>query len=284
MWETQTQVVNGQQVAYLQRGKGAPLILLHGFPTSSYLFHGMVPILAEYFTVYALDLLGYGDSVVSPTTPIHLEAQADMVIAFARKLGLSPFTLIGHDLGGGIAQIIGLNHPEVLHRMVWINTVMDDNFPIARILALNYALYLPGVLALLKHSPILKIWAKSNAGIKDGVVDKSVVDQTALTHFMYDPFLNTPEGVERFGQAVRAQIENGQITRKIAPSLGEITTPTLLLWGQDDPFFSQKWPQRLVEEVPGIQSFHNIPDTGHFCPLEKPSLIADHIIQFLSQS
>lgn len=283
MWETQTKSIGDHKVAYMQRGEGEPLILLHGFPTSSYLFHGMLPILAEHFAVYALDLLGYGDSVVSPETPIHLEAQADMVTAFARALGLSPFTLIGHDLGGGIAQIAALNHPEVLRRMVWINTVMDDNFPIARILALNYALYVPGVLALLKHSPALKIWARSNAGIKDGVVDKSVVDQAALTRFLYEPFLNSPAGVERFGRAVKAQVENGQITRKIAPALNQINTPTLLLWGEDDPFFSQKWPRRLVEEVPGIQSFHNIPDSGHFCPLEKPSLIADHIIQFLRQ-
>jgi pimeloyl-ACP methyl ester carboxylesterase len=272
------------EVAYTQAGAGEPLILLHGFPTSGYLFHAVTPLLAEHFTVYAPDLLGYGESRVKPEQPLHLEAQAAMVGAFAEALRLKPFTLAGHDLGGGIGQIIGLRHPAWVRRMVWINTVMADNFPIARIRGLNFALGLPGVAALLKRTPLLDWWARSPWGLKHGVTRKETMDETALREFLHEPFLATPAGHERFFRAVAAQRENGRITRRIAPELHKIQTPTLLLWGADDAFFSTAWPEKLRAMTDCVREFHLIPNAGHFCPLEQSELIARRINAFCQRS
>ena len=277
--------LNDYTVFYQHAGEGHPLILLHGFPTSSHLFHQLIPPLAEHFAVYALDLLGYGESHAPPDNPIHLEAQAAMVGAFADALALKPFTLVGHDLGGGIGQVIGVHRADWLRRMVWINTVALDNFPIGRISALIWGLKIPGVAALLKHSPILRRWARAKrGGLKDGVYDKTVMDEVALQHFIFEPFLQNTAGVARFIRAVKAQRKNGQITRRLTNDLSRINTATLLLWGEDDAFFSLDWPRRLQERVPGIREFYTIPQAGHFCPLDKPAAITEHIIRFCTSS
>ena len=60
-WQTQRVAIGDRSIGYARAGDGEPLILLHGFPTSSYLFHGMLAPLAAHFSVYAVDLMGYGD-------------------------------------------------------------------------------------------------------------------------------------------------------------------------------------------------------------------------------
>lgn len=280
MWQTETIQIKGQPIAYVRQGTGDPLVMLHGFPTCSYLFHGVIPLLAEHFAVYALDLMGYGDSRVDPETPVDLMAQTDMLGAFADALGLKPFVLVGHDLGGGIGQIAGIEHPGWLRAMVLINTVMDDNFPIGRIARLITALRIPGIPFLLKRSPLLRWWARSPFGIRSGVVEKSVIDDQALDAFLYIPFLHSPAGIERFFRIVRAQKQNGQIMREIASRLDEIETPLLILWGDRDPYFDLSTPRRLMRVVPGAQRFRIIFDAGHFCPLEKTRMIAEHICAF----
>ncbi|MCL4875620.1 MAG: alpha/beta hydrolase [Anaerolineae bacterium] len=272
--------VGDYRIAYTKAGQGSPLILLHGFPTSSYLFHKMIPLLAAHFTVYALDLMGYGGSVVRPHTPIHLEAQADMVVEFARSLKLTPFTLAGHDLGGGIAQIVALEHPDCLSNIVLINSVVANNFPIGRINALLLAIQVPQVAHFLTKSPFFAVWARSRFGLQSGVFDKSSMDEAALNAFIFEPFLHSEEGIRRFLRAVQAQHENGQITRRIVIGLSEITTPTLVLWGEKDAFFSLKWPAYLKKHIPGVQQVVHIPNAGHFCPLEQPEMVARAMIQF----
>lgn len=267
-------------IAYTQAGAGEPLVLLHGFPTSGYLFYALTPLLAEHFTVYALDLMGFGDSRTGSEQSLHLEAQAEMVVALADELGLREFTLVGHDLGGGIGQVLGLRYPERLRRMVWINTVMADNFPIGRIRGLNLALRVPLLRGLLKRTPLLRWWARSPWGLRHGVAQKKAMDETALQEFVLKPFLATPEGRERFFRVVAAQHENGQITRRIAGELHKITTPTLLLWGADDAFFSLRWPEKLRGLTNCVQEFQALPNAGHFCPLEQPALIAQRIRAF----
>ena len=164
--------------------------------------------------------------------------------------------------------------------MVWINSIVDDNFPIRRISILINALMFPGVETLLKHSLLLQWWASSPLGLQSGVYQKNVMDLVALGEFVYEPFLSNPHDIEHFLWVVKDQKLSGKITRRIAPRLGEITIPTLVLWGQHDPFFSLDWPERLVKEVPGIETYHILPEAGHFSPLEQPELIAQHILEF----
>ena len=103
-------------IAYVRQGKGDPVVLIHGMPTSAYLWRDVIPPLAQDFTVFALDLLGYGDSD-KPKADLSLPAQARYVAEFMLKVGLTRATVAGHDIGGGVAQLLGVERPgRDLHR------------------------------------------------------------------------------------------------------------------------------------------------------------------------
>ena len=105
-----------KRIAYFKEGSGEPLIMVHGFPTSSHLFRKVIPGLSEHFTVYAPDLMGYGDTEVSEHKNLNLSSQTDMLIEFMDAEGLERVNFFGHDLGGGIAQILSVkraaHHPR----------------------------------------------------------------------------------------------------------------------------------------------------------------------------
>src|SRR5574337_590242 len=81
------------------RGAGAPLVLLHGFPTSSYLWHRVVPLLPEGHRVVVCDLLGYGRSDRPLQRDLSIAGHAGRVIGLLDALRIASATIIGHGLG-----------------------------------------------------------------------------------------------------------------------------------------------------------------------------------------
>jgi haloacetate dehalogenase len=97
-------------------GRGAPLLLLHGYPQTSAMWHRMTPQLADRYTVVAADLRGYGRSLKPPSAPDHATmtkraSAADMVAAMA-ALGHERFLVGSHDRGARVAHRMALDHPE----------------------------------------------------------------------------------------------------------------------------------------------------------------------------
>ena len=114
--------VNGQRIAYAKAGSGPPLLLLHGFPQTHVMWHGVAPDLAKTFTVVAADLRGYGASSKPPgTEPYGFRHMAADQIALMRHLGFDRFHLAGHDRGGRVAHRMALDHPQAVLSL----TVMD---------------------------------------------------------------------------------------------------------------------------------------------------------------
>ena len=102
-----------------------PLILLHGYPQTSAMWHGVAPILARSFQVVCLDLRGYGKSEkpVSDSThyPYSKRAMAQDVVAVMNNLGHKKFLVGAHDRGARVAHRLGLDHPECVEAMVLLD-------------------------------------------------------------------------------------------------------------------------------------------------------------------
>ena len=102
-----------------------PLILLHGYPQTSAMWHGVAPILARSFQVVCLDLRGYGKSEkpVSNSThyPYSKRAMAQDVVAVMQNLGHKKFLVGAHDRGARVAHRLGLDHPECVEAMVLLD-------------------------------------------------------------------------------------------------------------------------------------------------------------------
>ena len=102
------------------RGKGPPLLLLHGYPQTHAMWHNIAPRLAERFTVVAADLRGYGDSSKPETDESHApyskRAMAQDQIEAMAALGFEQFMVAGHDRGGRVTHRMALDHPEKVVR------------------------------------------------------------------------------------------------------------------------------------------------------------------------
>ena len=108
-------------------GAGPPLLLLHGFPETSLMWHGVAPLLTEDFTVIAADLPGYGRSFCPPDDEQHTamskRAMAAALVGAMNGLGHRRFAIVGHDRGGRVAYRAALDHPDILTAIAVLDVI-----------------------------------------------------------------------------------------------------------------------------------------------------------------
>jgi haloacetate dehalogenase len=113
------------RIAYVHGGSGPPLLLLHGHPQTSAIWHRVAPALARRFTVVAADLRGYGDSSKPPGVPDHANyakrTMARDMLVLMRALGFDRFHVLAHDRGARVAHRLAADHPEPVRRLVLLD-------------------------------------------------------------------------------------------------------------------------------------------------------------------
>ena len=119
--------VGEARINTLTAGKGAPLLLVHGYPQTHVMWHKIAPLLAEGFSVVCVDMRGYGDSSVPATTEDHFSyskrAVANDLVKVMEKLGHRKFMIAGHDRGGRVTHRLCLDHAERVTRAAVLDIV-----------------------------------------------------------------------------------------------------------------------------------------------------------------
>lgn len=103
--------VNGIELAYTRRGKGTPLVLLHGYPLDRHLWDEVVPLLEDTFDVIIPDLRGFGEST-TVDTPYTMEDYASDIAGLLDQLGIQKAAIAGHSMGGYVALAFARLYPE----------------------------------------------------------------------------------------------------------------------------------------------------------------------------
>jgi len=103
--------VNGIQLAYDRRGKGAPLVLLHGYPLDHHLWDEVIPLLEDTFDVIAPDLRGFGESTIADSSPT-MEDYASDIAGLLDYLGIQKTAIVGHSMGGYVALAFVRLYPD----------------------------------------------------------------------------------------------------------------------------------------------------------------------------
>jgi pimeloyl-ACP methyl ester carboxylesterase len=266
--------LNGIRLYYYaagSRGVGEPIVLLHGFPTSSHLWSNVVPLLPPGHRVVVLDLLGFGRSDPPRSAALDIGAHADRIVAVLDALGISFACLVGHDVGGGIAQSIAVRHPHRVSRLGLVNSVAFDVWP-SREVKLARA-----TLPLTRHLPPSWIASLMRRDLLRGYQD---AEQRALDIDLFlRPFGDDGgrETLVRHLAALRCAD-----TEALAPRLREIIAPTAIVWGERDPFLPVTLAHRLHSVIPG-STLDVIPDARHFVPLENAHTVAASITGLLAR-
>jgi pimeloyl-ACP methyl ester carboxylesterase len=253
------------------RGAGEPVVFLHGFPASGHLWNDVIPLMPPGHRLVVVDLLGYGRSDPPNGRSLSLRAHAERVVALLDVLRIEKACVVGHDLGGGIAQSLAIHSPARVSRLALVNSVAFTGWP-TRDVRLARAL-----LRLARNMAPAWMLAVLRADLERGYEDP-VRAAHSIERFVR-PF-ESPAGRAVFMQHLNAL--DAQETRALAQRLSEITAPTAVLWGVHDPLLSLKLGRRLAAAIPGA-TFEVIPGARHFSPEDAPRPIADAIGALLSR-
>jgi pimeloyl-ACP methyl ester carboxylesterase len=264
--------INGSRLYYYaagSRGAGEPIVLLHGFPTSSHLWSAVVPLLPPGHRVVVLDLLGFGRSDPPKAGAVGLRAHADRLVAVLDMLGINFACLVGHDIGGGIAQSVAVRYPHRVSRLCLVDSVAFDGWP-PREVKLARAM-----LPLTRHLPPSWILSAVHTDLLRGYRDHD-----RGTHAI-DLYLR-PFAEDDGRDALMAHLSalDCAETQTIAPRLKDIVCPTAIVWGERDPFLDPALGKRLHAEIRG-STLEVIPQGRHFVPEESAHHVAATIGQLL---
>ncbi len=257
-------------MGYVKAGEAPDIVvLLHGIPTSSFLWRNVVSHLQDDFTVYAPDMLGYGDSDKPENRDLSLPAQAGYLKIFTDALGLGAFHLAGHDIGGGVAQIFTARHPGFVKKLVLIDTIAYDSWPEPGINRLKDP-------AWDKKLKLRDLRVGFRKGLEGGLVHQERISDEMLEGYI-GPFISR-QGRMNYLRAARALKTSDLLDMTL--EIEKIPHETLILWGAKDPFQDVSYGKRLAEAlVKGRLSVCD--DGGHFLPEDRPDWVADQMRNFL---
>lgn len=256
---------------------GAPVVLLHGIPASAELWReGLLNLSAAGFRVYAPDLPGYGQTRLPAGGDHSLQGAAELIAAWLKQAGLAPVWLVGHDLGGGVAQIMLVHHPALINRLTLSHAAVEDLWPVGAVRLSRFLARL-GVFQGLAATGLLNIDPYFARELQKAVANQDTLNRgDTRRRIFYDTKFSDPQGRREFGAHLVA-LDNAQ-TVAVAPKLSQVTVPTLLLWGRNDPF--QPWEttgQRLQQLLPQAQ-VKLLDQAGHFAMLDQPDAFYQALI------
>lgn len=268
---------NHSVLSYLRGGQGPSLLLLHGTPGSALSWKQPATLLAAHYDVILPDLGGFGasktlDHDLHLDHDFYMEAHAEAVHELSKDLELDSFHLGGHNFGGPVALTLLRLFPEcTIESLILSATNLFTNPPVPWPLRLtNVPVIGPGVSWLLTGTRLglrTIYWAATH--------NKDTFQRTDFEKHL------TPSGINHTRRIIERGISDLEGNYKeIEPLLSQIDIPTLVLWGDCDPFFSVEAAKRLTNTIPQA-SMSLFEDTGHFVPEERPELVAWHIDDFL---
>jgi pimeloyl-ACP methyl ester carboxylesterase len=273
---------DGIQVFYREAGEaGAPvLLLLHGFPTSSFMFRDLIPRLADQYRVIAPDLPGFGFTEVPEKRnyTYSFEALAGTIEAFTDALGLNRYAIYIFDYGAPTGLRLALRHPERVTALISQNgNAYEEGLGDA-------------------WGPIRTYWSQPTAENREVIRQNVLTLET--TRWQYTHGVENPESVPpesyTLDMALMERPGNKEIQLdlfldyasnvKLYPKFQEYfrtsKPPLLAIWGKHDPFFIPAGAEAYRKDLPNARvEFLN---TGHFATETHSVEIADAIKEFLA--
>lgn len=250
---------------------GKAIVLLHGFGTSSFVWRSVAPQLAvAKRAAFAIDMLGYGESDRPFGEDFGIAAQAEYLDKAMTALRLPRATIVGLDVGGGVALRLAATRPERVDGLVLVNTVAFDELPAGDVKAMqrNTARFaLRASRGLLGAAPLL------SPVLEGSVADPAHMPPRLIARYLA-PYVGK-DGVSHLlllGRSIRANdLEDLE--------LGRITTPTLIVWGELDKWLEPSLPDRLATAIPHSRLVR-IPTSARLVPEEAPDRLAELILDF----
>jgi pimeloyl-ACP methyl ester carboxylesterase len=260
--------VNGSPARWLEHGEGRPVVLVHGIPTSPWLWRHVMPKVTG--RCLAWEMLGYGDSIPDAADrDIGLSAQADRLLAWMDTVQLDAPILVGHDLGGGVAQIAAAKAPGRFSGLVLTNAVCYDSWPIPSVKMMQRSS------AVMRYLPEVAVYPTFVQLLQRGHDDRQRARESIGVH--WQPYVT--HGAAR---ALMRQVTslNVQDTLAVADRLPSLGLPARVVWGEADRFQKVGYGRRLAADL-GTE-LTPIHGGRHFTPEDHPDVLAKAINELVA--
>jgi pimeloyl-ACP methyl ester carboxylesterase len=260
------------RLSYVTAGEGEPVVLLHGFPQTSFCWRHVIPKLAERHTVVAPDLRGLGDST-KPAGGYDKRTAAGDIRALVRGLGHECVRLVGHDVGGWLAYPYAAAYPDEVERLVLLEAVVPG-FGLERQIQefWHFGFHMaPDI-------PEALIGGKERMYL-DHFFGLATYDRSAITERDLQEYVRcyaAPGGLRAGLGYYRALPQDAEDNRKLAET--KLSMPVLALGGefaQGDQVLDSA--RQVAEDVRG----GTVERCGHWIPEERPHYLADRLLDFL---
>jgi pimeloyl-ACP methyl ester carboxylesterase len=219
-----------------------------------------------------VDLLGYGRSDRPTAHSVDVAAHAERTVGLLDELRIERACVVGHGIGGGIAQTVAVRHARRVSHLCLIDSVALDSSPIVggRLVRamLPVARFLPAkVLLGLLHRDLAR-------GYSDPAHAERSID------LYLRPFGDAPG---RAALVAHLQTLVNDEMMDVAKGLAAVSCPTSVIWGQHDRLLAPSVGRRLQTAIPGA-TLDVIAGARHFTPEESPRKIADAIASLLERA
>lgn len=260
---------DGRVVKYGIKGKGEPLVLVHGTPWSSFNLRHLIEILSKYYQVFYFDLLGYGASD-KRAGDVSLAIQNRLLDALFDHWQITDPYVVGHDFGG---TTVLRNH--ILDRRSYKKLVVIDPVALS-----------PWGSPFFKH---IEQYEAAFAGVPD-YIHQAIVEAYIKTAAYQTLSQETIDGIlapwlgEEGKPAFYRQIAqaDSKYTDEFQQRFSDITAPVLILWGQEDTWIPCEQAYALQSKIAGAKLV-TVPDAGHLVIEENPQALAQAILTFFLQ-
>lgn len=244
--------INNQNIYYQKIGKGKNLILLHGWKQDVSSFWGVAQILKEQFTVWLIDLPGFGRSD-NPKKAFSVLDYARVIKGFITEMKIKNPTLLGHSVGGRIVIKLAAVYPQVLHKLILENSAgirPKRDIP-------KFILYF--------FAKVFKYLVPSLFNLKEKI-------RVIFYKSLESDYLTAGPLKDTFTEV---------LNEDLTPDLCKIKAETLLIWGEKDPTLeaslkSGKKMYQLIEN----SKLAIIEGVGHFPHLEAPERFVYYVKDF----
>ena len=266
--------VDGLRMHVVDEGDGRPILLLHGEPTSSYLWRNVIPpLVASGYRAVAPDLIGFGRSdKPSDIGWYTYDRHVSSIAAVVDALGLSGITLVVHDWGGPIGLRFAVEHEDLVDRLVILDTGIGGGRP-------------PSDTWLRFREVVRAMGADVDPArlVESGTVS-GLADETRAAYAAPFPTPESKAGVRAFPELVPAEPDhpNTAPMNRVRDALRSWTKPTLVVWGAEDRALPPSLAHAFAELIPGAGEPVILEGAGHFLQEDRPDELAAAILRFLA--
>jgi pimeloyl-ACP methyl ester carboxylesterase len=274
-----TAIVNGVRLHYVIGGTGDPVVLLAGWPQTWYAWRYVMPVLAEQYTVLALDMRGLGDSD-KPECGYDTRSVAGDIYELVKQLNWQRIFLVGHDVGSWVAYAYAAAYPETVSRLVVLDAAIPGITPAGAFqLAPDSKTWqfifhavpdLPEQLTAGRERLYLS-WFFRTKSARSEAISETDIDE-------YVRCYSAPGAMKAGFDYYRAVFEDMAQNQEFAKT--RLKMPVLALGGEmatNTRMFQTM--QAVAENIRGGA----IPDCGHYIPEERPDYLIEQLLAFFGE-